>query len=136
MKMNILRNKYVYNLLFLLCTRCICIDTLGNNKKQILKRRVVERQAHQKAGSLLDQFKSNNMQELVDSLQNMNKLLTTLQVSSIDLAIQKVETMQNDLQKILAALNADSISAGIKQAKQIRSVVEQLSQLQTKIALP
>ena len=134
--MNILRNKYVYNLLFLLCTLCIYIDTLGNNKKQILKKRVAERQAHQKAGSLLDQFKSNNMQELVDSLQNMNKLLTSLQVSSIDLAIQKVETMQSDIQKLLAALDADSVSAGVKQAKKVRSVVEQLSQLQTKIALP
>jgi hypothetical protein len=104
----------------------------GTKNKSILKKRVIEREAKRKVNSVLEQFKSNSMQELVDSLQNMNKLLTTLQVSSVDLAIQKIEIMQNDLQKLLAALGSDSISTAITQAKKVRSVAEQLSLLQTK----
>ncbi|HTM06064.1 MAG TPA: hypothetical protein VL201_02390 [Patescibacteria group bacterium] len=125
--------KYLNNILLLLtCSLISCNGMSGTKNKSILKKRVIEREAKRKVNSVLEQFKSNSMQELVDSLQNMNKLLTTLQVSSVDLAIQKIEIMQNDLQKLLAALGSDSISTAITQAKKVRSVAEQLSLLQTK----
>ena len=121
--------NYVFIILFLLCSSNASKAKTTNTGNGILKKRVLERQASQKLDPLLEQFKNNSMQELVDSLHNMNKLLTMLQVSSIDLAIQKVETMQNDIQKLLAALDADSISAGIKQAEQVHSLAKQFSQL-------
>lgn len=123
---------YVSIILFLVCSQNITVAKPASPGNGLLKKRVAERQAHQKADSLLEKVNYNSMQELANSLEGMNRLLATLQVSSVDQAIKAVEAMQKDIQELLAALDADSVSAGVKQAKKVRSVVEQLSHIQTK----
>jgi flagellar motor switch protein FliG len=83
-------------------------------KNPLLKKRVSERKAKNKVDNLLEKTQTNTMQELLQSLEGVNKLLDTLQVSSINDAITAVNSMQRDIQKLLAALEADSVKTGMK----------------------
>lgn len=127
--------SFINILFFILYASCSCALLLAKSSNHsFLKKRVAERQAHQKANSLLEKAHYNSMQELAHSLEGINKLFDLLGVHSIEKALQKVKSLQQDLHTLLTTLEVETVPAAIDQAKKVRSVVEQLSQLHIKMA--
>lgn len=118
----------ILSLIFFYPLITITITPARNN--QLLKKRVVERRAHDKIDDLLKKTEKNSMQELLDSLQGMNKLLEVLHATSIDEAITIATSMQQDIKKLLNSLQVETVDAAVTQAKQVKKVMHQLAQIQ------
>lgn len=126
---------YQWGSLFIVlgCMQYLQAEKQVSSHNGLVKKRVIQRQAQKKVDSVLAQVKNQKMQELADSFQGVGKLYELLKVSSMDEALKIVATMQDDIKNLLSALEVDSVSEGVTQAKQVRLVMQQLSEIQTKI---
>lgn len=135
-KKNTILYRFIITGLFLTPLSFVWLSGESHNN-QLLKNRVIRRRSHQKETSVkvhsLLERSNKSMEELASFLDDLPKLFTILDVDSMEKALEKVEKMQQDINTLLKALQSESVPKAVDQAKKIRSVFDQLSQLQTKV---
>jgi uncharacterized Ntn-hydrolase superfamily protein len=111
---------------------CAKYQAPGNG---LLKKRVVERHVHSKMSTILDTLETKSIQEALERMQGINTLFAELKVDSVSEVIRQVRVMRKEVSSLLGALDVTDVKEGLKRAKQVKAVIEQLSSLQNKLAI-
>ncbi|QQR53540.1 hypothetical protein IPH25_01590 [bacterium] len=118
------QSSIILTLLAMICPVSEVFTQTGNG---LLKKRIIERRASEKVEKIIQK---DSMGHMLDRIEGMNKLFDNLKVSSVQEVLHAVEKMQTNLKTLLGELGAQSIEDAIKEVKQVKSVVTQLSRLQ------